>query len=358
MRASRFESPSSWRCSGVGPGSSPLSSSATRPISVRMPVSVTTSSARPRTTVVFMNAEPGAVAEGGLGVGHGRGPLLDRHRLAGQRGLVDRQVRRHHQAAVGRDPVAGLEQHDVAGHELVGGDLDDPVVAPHPDPAHQHLLQGVEGVGGLGLLDVAEHGVDQQHHADDDRVLHVAEGPRQHRGAGQDEHDPAAELVDEELPPRLRGGSASWFGPNRAARSPTSSVLSPSPGSTSRRSSTSTAVMVCQAAGGSSTGASVGLRCGEGVTAAPVVVASRGRGRSRALTGGLPHPEAGGSGVTGRGRISVMTETAVSGYSPHVPRSMPQPGAAANAPAHRTRRRQGAGVSRPGPGGPLPRSRW
>ncbi len=53
MIANRRLSPSSWRSSGVGPGSAAASSSATLPISVRMPVSVTTSSARPLVTVVL-----------------------------------------------------------------------------------------------------------------------------------------------------------------------------------------------------------------------------------------------------------------------------------------------------------------
>ena len=45
-----------WRCSGVGSGSASCSIPAIRPISVFIPVAVTTSSACPRVTVVFMNA--------------------------------------------------------------------------------------------------------------------------------------------------------------------------------------------------------------------------------------------------------------------------------------------------------------
>ena len=36
------------------------------------------------------------------------------------------------EATVGGHPVAGLEQHDVAGDELVGDDLDELAVAAHP----------------------------------------------------------------------------------------------------------------------------------------------------------------------------------------------------------------------------------
>ena len=44
-----------WRCSGVGPGLALCSMSAIRPVSVSMPVAVTSTSPRPRVTAVFMN---------------------------------------------------------------------------------------------------------------------------------------------------------------------------------------------------------------------------------------------------------------------------------------------------------------
>ena len=44
-----------WRCSGVGSGSASCNMPAIRPISVRIPVAVTTNSPTPRVTVVFMN---------------------------------------------------------------------------------------------------------------------------------------------------------------------------------------------------------------------------------------------------------------------------------------------------------------
>ena len=57
IMARRLPRRSSWRWSGVSPTSEPPSSSATLPISVPMPVEVTTTSARPRTTVVFMKTD-------------------------------------------------------------------------------------------------------------------------------------------------------------------------------------------------------------------------------------------------------------------------------------------------------------
>ncbi len=56
MAVKRLPSPSSWICSGVGPGSASASMPLKRPISVAMPVPVTKSSPRPRVTTVFMKA--------------------------------------------------------------------------------------------------------------------------------------------------------------------------------------------------------------------------------------------------------------------------------------------------------------
>ncbi len=54
MSARRLPSRSSWRCSGVMPSGASRIIPAMRPISVSMPVAVTTISPRPRVTTVFM----------------------------------------------------------------------------------------------------------------------------------------------------------------------------------------------------------------------------------------------------------------------------------------------------------------
>ena len=93
---------------------------ATLPISVAMPVAVTTARPRPRVTAVPLKtmftpvAEPDRLGE--------RGDVLQ-HRLAlaGQRRLGDRQRRRLDQPRVGADRVALGQQQDVAGHHVGGG---------------------------------------------------------------------------------------------------------------------------------------------------------------------------------------------------------------------------------------------
>ena len=61
--------PSSWRCNGVGSTFVERSRPAMRPISVDMPVPVTSSSARPRVTVVFMYAMHDLSPSGASGSG-------------------------------------------------------------------------------------------------------------------------------------------------------------------------------------------------------------------------------------------------------------------------------------------------
>src|SRR5450830_1910115 len=53
----------------------------------------------------------------------GSSDLLERHRLAGQRRLVDEEVVRCNQPDVGGNHVAGRQQHDIAGHELLDRDF-------------------------------------------------------------------------------------------------------------------------------------------------------------------------------------------------------------------------------------------
>ena len=51
------------------------------------------------------------------------GILLDRDALARQRAFLDLQGRRDDHPAVRRHPVSRIDHDDVAGHDLVGGDL-------------------------------------------------------------------------------------------------------------------------------------------------------------------------------------------------------------------------------------------
>ena len=102
---------------------------AIRPISVALPVAVTTNVAVPRVTWVFWNTRFGPVAERDLAVGQRARVLGHRRALAGQRGLLHLQRGRGHDPPVRRDHVPGLEQHDVTRHQLGRLDLARPAPA-------------------------------------------------------------------------------------------------------------------------------------------------------------------------------------------------------------------------------------
>ena len=101
-----------------------------------------------------------AVAERDVVAGNRVDRLQDGHALAGERRLLDLEGRRHEQAPVGRDLVAGLERHDVAGHELLGGDVDGLPPTPRVRLDHEHLLERGDALGRLALLVQAEDRVD------------------------------------------------------------------------------------------------------------------------------------------------------------------------------------------------------
>ena len=82
--------------------------------------------------------------------------LVDRLGLAGQRGFLDPQVRDLDQAQVGRHDRAGVEVHDVAGHELRRRDLDRAAGATGLDHRHRHLAERGDGPLGPVLLEEAE----------------------------------------------------------------------------------------------------------------------------------------------------------------------------------------------------------
>jgi hypothetical protein len=114
--------------------------------------------------------------------------LLRRNRLAGQEGLVDQQAARPDEPEVGGNAVAGLDQHDVPGHDLGRRDAD-PASVPHDVGARgDHAADGGERVLGLALLHKADDRVYHYHGDDDDGVDVVAECPC-NDGAGKEDVD-------------------------------------------------------------------------------------------------------------------------------------------------------------------------
>ena len=133
--------------------------------------------------------------------GDGRRRLADRMRFAGEGGFRHLGGMGGQHARIGRNAVAGLEQQEVAGHEMLRGHERRPGAATHACDGRQHVLQRRQRRLGAMLLEEAECGVEQHHDGDDDRVLEVADRAGQHGCADQHDDEKVPELV-EELAPR------------------------------------------------------------------------------------------------------------------------------------------------------------
>jgi hypothetical protein len=92
--------------------------------------------------------------------------LVDRRRLAGQRGLDGAHLACGNDARIGRDLVARGEPDHVARHQVHRVHAPPPTVADHGHLGRQCARQGGQRCFGLAFLQVADHRVDD-HHAED-----------------------------------------------------------------------------------------------------------------------------------------------------------------------------------------------
>ena len=106
-----------------------------------------------------------AVADLRTGAG-GFGRLVHRNRLAGEWRLLDPQILYLAQAEVGRDFVARLQDHNVAGHEVFGGNHPALAVTQCQGLRGEHVADRIQRLLRLALLQKPEQPVDQ-HHAED-----------------------------------------------------------------------------------------------------------------------------------------------------------------------------------------------
>ena len=136
------------------------------------------------------------------------GVLLYGHGLAGECGLFDLHRGALEHAAVGRNGVARLEHDHVTGHELGARQVHELAVAQHLGLRRAHLLQGLEGLLALGLLDHAQHRVDDNDEHDDGDIgkvrLALDHARERADNRGRDQHDDhgVCHLLKEALPQR------------------------------------------------------------------------------------------------------------------------------------------------------------
>jgi hypothetical protein len=132
----------------------------------------------------------------------GLGVLLHRLRLAGEGRLLRLQDRALDEAAVGGDPVAFGEQHDVAGDDplRVHGALG--AVAQHARRRRRLAPQRVDRLLGARLREEADGRVEHEDDQDREALDGLAEHERDRRGGDQEQHDQAGELGAQDRPCR------------------------------------------------------------------------------------------------------------------------------------------------------------
>ena len=155
-----------------------------------------------------------AITEADVGV-DGLRLLGHRRAFAGQRSFVRPQVGAFDDARIGRDLVAGLDHHDVAGNDVVGRDPPSFAVANHGRFGSGKGHQRPHRLLGPRFLDVAQQGVEHDDRQNDDgfvgqgRLARLLQQPFGHRygdGDQQDDHQEALELLEQPPPPgRFRG---------------------------------------------------------------------------------------------------------------------------------------------------------
>ncbi len=182
--------------SGVFSTSTSLMAWAIRPISVDMPVAVTTAVARPKLTMVPMNT---MFLLSASGTSSRMGPvcLVARHGLTGEDRFVDLELADLHQQGIGGHLVPALQDDDVAGHDVPGRYQADHAVPSHLGLGRGHLQQGLHGRLGPGFLYVADDGVEQQDHEDDGGIQVFAHHQRDNAGGQQDVDQGVHELLEE-----------------------------------------------------------------------------------------------------------------------------------------------------------------
>jgi hypothetical protein len=130
--------------------------------------------------------------------------LFRRHRLAGQRRLLDVKIARLEQPRVGGHPVAGPQPHDVAGDEDAARKLDPRAVSPDGSRGCRLLTQPFRcPLRAVRLHEVESHAEDD-HDGDDRGIDDVAED----RGHGARHDQDEDEGVREEAKQLPRHGPA------------------------------------------------------------------------------------------------------------------------------------------------------
>ena len=136
--------------------------------------------------------------------------LLDRHGFARQSGFIDLQALVEEQPQIGGNLVPGLEQHDIAGHKLLGRQERLASVAAHARLGGDHATERLDRFLSLAFLQVTDHRIDQHNEKDHRRIDVLVQHERDPGRHEQDVDERLVELLQETQPARCAppGGQA------------------------------------------------------------------------------------------------------------------------------------------------------
>jgi hypothetical protein len=140
------------------------------------------------TTATGVREQPAISPQQGVRLGDGE-------RLAGQRRLFQLPPDTFHDPAVGRNAIAGVQDHDIARHQLLRGDLAFLCISNDVRHGHGLLAQRIQRCLCLPFGEKANDRVQD----DDDQDGHRFDAFSQRQG-----HDEAAELAQQDRKARAR----------------------------------------------------------------------------------------------------------------------------------------------------------
>ena len=127
-----------------------------------------------------------------------RNGLANSHQLAGERRLVNLQVRRLDQPEIRRHDIARFEQDDVSRNQALGRNETGPTVPAHPGRARSEYPQCLDGSGGLDLGQKADNGIERQNTDDGTAFLPFSEIECQSGGDREQSDDETLKLMNQD----------------------------------------------------------------------------------------------------------------------------------------------------------------
>ena len=142
--------------------------------------------------------EVAAIPDGNIRLCNRCNDLVNRSRLARQRGFIQTQARNLDQAKVRGDNAASLQKYDIAGNQFGGSNRAWAAASYHLRRGSRHRLQRSQGALRPEFLCKSEHGIENHDRYNDQGVGEITDCSRYHGRADQDQDHEVLELRRED----------------------------------------------------------------------------------------------------------------------------------------------------------------